>query len=244
MPGRDRLRGVTLLALLVCVLWTVAMSAEASAEASASATIQGRILDTGGAPVEGAEASLYQSADTRRPADFLSARTGSDGRYVLVVPAGSYWLVARVRVASRVGPLGPGDRHSGPPESVTTRAGSVVTKGLIVADLKEAARRYRQARVHEDYVPLHGRVLSAGGEPLADHYVVASRAPQSAGLPEYISGWTGADGRYTLYVLRGRAYVAVATRFPPTLPSLEMRELLIGDDDNEFDLSPGTSVIQ
>lgn len=229
--------------ILLVLLGSLCRVAPLSAEPSAGATIRGRILDIAGAPVQGAEASLYLSADSRRPADFLSSRTGADGRYSLSVPAGSYWIVARVRVASQVGPLGPGDQHSGPPESLSVRAGSLVTRDLVVADLKAAARRSRQTRVHEDYVRVYGRVLSPGGEPLADHYVIATRDPKDPRLPEYISGWTGGDGRYTLYALRGRASFAVAARFPPLLPSLEMREHLIGDDDNELDLSPGAALV-
>ena len=70
-----------------------------------SGRLAGVVTDLAEAPVTNAEVYLYRSANTRRPADYISPRTGSDGAYRLVVPAGNYWGVARIKEGERFGPL-------------------------------------------------------------------------------------------------------------------------------------------
>ncbi len=233
----NRLRSRLSPAVVIAALATLAtlFTLPLRAEAPRSATLRGRIADIDGKPVGGGEVYFYNNGDTRRPADFISPKTGPDGRYAAVVSPGKYWVVARVRKGGRYGPLKPGERHSGPPEEIELGAGEDFPLDFVVADLKETARRHRKTR--EDYFTVRGRILSRKGMPLADRYVVASRKKTPSRLPEFISAWTGADGRYILYIPRGRYWIAAASRFPPTLKEDAMGALEIGGDVHDFDIT-------
>jgi hypothetical protein len=84
-----------------------------TAGASTDFVLKGRILDAAGRSVEGGEVFVYDSVQTRRPADFISPKSDGEGLYRLVLPAGRYWVVARVRNSTKYGPLAFGGRHSG-----------------------------------------------------------------------------------------------------------------------------------
>jgi hypothetical protein len=72
--------------------------------------------------------------------------------------------------------------------------------------------------------------------PLADRYVVARRRRAAPGLPEFISGWTGPDGRYALHLPAGRYFVAAAARFPPALPAAALRPTVVHAAMRELDI--------
>src|SRR6185369_4937558 len=71
-------------------------------------TLQGVISGISGEPVKDAELYIYGTSNTRRPADFISPKTGSNGAYRLVLPKRAYWGVARIKKGERYGPLMPG----------------------------------------------------------------------------------------------------------------------------------------
>ncbi len=181
---------------------------------AAAAVIQGRVVDDQGRPVAGAVVSAYDSANVRRPADFASPPTGSDGAYRLVVPPGVYWLVATVRRAGgSAGPLQFGDRHSGDPVRLKVQAAAVKERDFTVLDLRSAARRY--AKKNEDLVTVTGQIVDGQGRPVAGAYVLADRRPQIRDFPQYLSGWTGTDGRFVLYLRPDTYRLAASLAWPP-----------------------------
>ncbi len=182
---------------------------------AATAVIQGRVVDDRGRPVAGAVVSAYDSEDVRRPADFASPPTGADGAYRLVVAPGTYWLVAVARRGGGpgVGPLQLGDRHSGEPLRLAVRPDAVKEHDFTVLDLQSAARRY--AKKNEDLVTVAGMVVDGRNRPVAGAYVLADRRPRIRDFPQYLSGWTGADGRFLLYLQPGEYHLAAATAWPP-----------------------------
>ncbi|HEY3360116.1 MAG TPA: carboxypeptidase-like regulatory domain-containing protein, partial [Polyangia bacterium] len=136
----------SLVALLIAAL-VAAPARPGRAAPPRPAAVTGRVVDPAGAPVAGAEVFFYASANTKRPADFISPPTGPDGRYAAALPAGRYWAVARVRRGGPgPGPLAPGDRHSGAPETIDVRAGARGMRDFVVADLREMVRRSRKTR--------------------------------------------------------------------------------------------------
>lgn len=204
------------------------------APASPSATVRGVIRDLEGRPVEGGEAYFYDDSDTRRPADFISSRSGADGRYRAVVPAGSYQVVARVRRGGRFGPLRAGDRHSGAPRPLKVREGAVADLDFVVAGLREAARR--RDKVRPDHFAVSGRVTSPKGAPLAERYVVARLPGAESVFPKHLSTWTDAAGRFSLYLPAGEYRLAVASRFPPSAALVEVRVLSVSGDVHDLDI--------
>lgn len=179
------------------------------------ATLEGKIFGVDGKPLEGAEVYLYNTSNVRRPGDFVSNKTGADGHYIVVVPSGQYWLVARWRIDGqvRLGPLSPRDRHSGEAKQVDFAANSKTTLDFTVANLMEMAMTATKKR--PDLLRLDGRVLDQQGRPVAMSYVMASNKDSALEVPEFISAWTNAQGNFALYVPSGTYYVGAAKKFPP-----------------------------
>ena len=175
--------------------------------------LRGHVTDADGNAVMGAEIFVYDSPDRRRPADFISARTGFDGSFSVTVPAGTYWVVARLRSVEKFGPLLPGDKHSGEPVEIAIAAGELYEQDFTVIDIREAARLVQNKR--EDYIKLRGRIIDGKGEPVRMFYAIAHSEGKVTGVPDYLSGWTDSRGSYTLYLLPGTYYIGYAAQFPP-----------------------------
>lgn len=68
------------------------------------AGVAGRVTDPEGAPVEGVRVHVYEHVQMSERPKFVSARTGPDGRYELLLPeGGTFYLCAR-------------DKYGGPPK--------------------------------------------------------------------------------------------------------------------------------
>ena len=182
-------------------------------KASARFVLQGRVLDAGGKPVEGGEVFVYDSARTRRPADFISPKTDGKGLYRIEIPAGKYWVVARVRNNERYGPLMTTGRHSGEAQEVEAVEGGESTLDFIVAEVREIARVHRTSG--EESRRVEGRILDKNNKPARDAYVFARREKNAMRLPDYISAWSDAEGRYTLYLPAGRYCLGASVAYPP-----------------------------
>jgi hypothetical protein len=110
--------------------------------------VRGRITDEKGAPVGGAFAIAYAGSDMKRLPRFASMISGSDGRYVLYLPAGGrYWLGARVHVKDAPVPGEPYAVFEGSPDHSCE-----VTQGRFTEGIELVLRPFKGA-----YKP--GRVL-------------------------------------------------------------------------------------
>ncbi len=186
----------------------------AAGAALQTALLSGRVLDVDDRPVAGAMVMVYDSDDVRRPADFTSPATGSDGAYQVTVPPGTYWVVAVQRKSGAAfGPLQLGDRHSGSPMKITLGAGAQKKRNFTVLDLRDAARA--QVKENSGLVTVRGRVVDGRGRPAAMAWVAADRRPRFRDFPEFISAWTDADGRFTLYLEPGRYHIGALRGWPP-----------------------------
>ncbi|HWR57264.1 MAG TPA: hypothetical protein VN328_00125 [Thermodesulfovibrionales bacterium] len=199
--------------------------------AAEKSDLKGKITDIEGKAVEGVKVFLYDSRDVRRPADFISAGTGSDGLFHVVAPSGKYWVVARMKKAEGYGPLMPGDKHSGEPLEIELGPGAKVSMDFVVADLKEAAGK----RVKEKggSVKITGRIVDEKGSPVIRAYAIANRNERTSEIPDYISAWADNEGRYTMYVPRGRYYVGAALTFPPGQDHLMSGEMVVDSDRSD-----------
>ena len=181
----------------------------------------GTVTDSAGRAVKDAEIFIYDSATIRRPADFITPRTGSDGIFSICLPSGEYWVVARVRKGDKFGPLLPGDRHSGEPAEIDPADDPKVTLDFTVADIREAAQTRPKTR--EDFFRLSGRVLDQDGKPVGNAYVFARNEAAAEKVPSYISSWTDERGEYVLFLPQGKHLVRGALQFPPE-PKVEGSE--------------------
>ncbi len=196
--------------------------------------LKGRISDVEGRAIEGARLFVYDSPAVRRPADFICGLTGKDGLFRLVLPPGKYWAVARIKKTEGYGPLMPGDKHSGEPAEIDLAAGREVNQDFIVADIREVRRIKTKDR--EGPVKITGRVLDEKGSPVAKGYAVANRTEKISGIPDYVSAWVDAEGRYALYLPPGKYYLGIAATFPPDQPLSLKGPVMLNADRSNLDI--------
>lgn len=176
--------------------------------------LQGRILDIDGGPVADGEVYIFDSPNVKRPADFISNRTGPDGSFRVQLPSGNYWGVAVLRRSgARFGPLAYGDKHSGDAAAFELGTGIRRHMDFVVVNLREAARRHKKKSA--DLVRVTGTIRDSAGRPAVMAYAMAHPMPQFGTLPAFISSWSEAGGSYTLYLEPGRYYLGAALGFPP-----------------------------
>lgn len=177
------------------------------------AVIRGKVSDVEGKAVEGAMVFVYDSPDVKRAANFISARTDKEGIYRMIVPAGRYWLIARTKNTEDYGPLMLKDRHSGDPIETDLASDREAETDFVVADLMEAMKMKREER--ERPVKITGRIIDEKGSPVSGAYAIAHRKKEISRVPDYLSAWADSDGRFTMYIPRGRYYIGFAVAFPP-----------------------------
>ncbi len=176
--------------------------------------LQGQVFDIDGGAVAEAEVYIFDSPDVKRPADFISNRTGPDGSFRVQLPPGNYWGVAVLRRSGgRFGPLAYGDKHSGEPIVFELGAGIRRHMDFVVVTLREAARRHQKKSA--ELIRITGTIRDGAGKPAPMAYAMAHPMPQFKTLPAYISSWGEAGGGYTLYLEPGRYYLGAALGFPP-----------------------------
>jgi hypothetical protein len=190
----------------------------------------GRVLDIDGRPVSGAEIFVYDSFTTRRPADFISARTGKDGSFRMTLPHQKFWAVARVRSNDKFGPLLPGDRHSGEPLPLEPGDTGELRQDFTVVDIREAVRLKQNIR--KDFIAVSGRIIDQSGKPVREAYVFAISGRTLREIPEYVSAWSGESGDYTLYLPPGRFFFGATMVFPPLPETAANRELVLKPGNN------------
>jgi hypothetical protein len=181
--------------------------------ASDQAMLRGTITDVDGKPIAGARVFAYDDADIRRPANFMSDPSDAQGAYRMVLSAGRYRFVARLKKGAEFGPLLPGDKHSGDPVELDVAPGAESELNFTLADLKDA-RRVR-AKSEERPITISGRILNEQGKPLSRAYAIAHRGRTIENIPDFVSAWADAEGRYSLTLPAGTYFIGCALTFPP-----------------------------
>ena len=204
------------------------------ADALEKAVFRGYVLDVKGNTVQGAEIYLYDSPDTRRSADFISAKTDDEGRFSISMPQGKYWAVARFGQGEDYGLLIPGNRHSGAPVEVDIEWSGAFEQNFTVMDIIESARLIQKIR--QGYFIIKGKIADKNGVPVSNVYVFANRGMDMREIPDYISAWTNEKGKYRLYMPEGRYYVGYAREFPPGLQNKMLVEINVEQDREGFDI--------
>ncbi|MDD2364839.1 MAG: carboxypeptidase regulatory-like domain-containing protein [Desulfuromonadaceae bacterium] len=180
--------------------------------AASSNLLKATVENLEGTPVKGAKLFLYDSPNVRRPADFISNLSDAEGRFQLVLPPVQYWAVARFKEDGKYGPLLPGDKHSGDPLVIDMTDGEVYAD-FVIADIRELAEKKRAAAT--DSLRLKGHILDAKGQPVANAYVYANRSKDFTEFPDFISSWSGDDGKYEIYLPAEKIYfMSVSRSFP------------------------------
>ncbi len=163
----------------------------------------GGFVVSGGAPVAGAFVSAYLKPEGgfRDMGFAASAPSGVDGGYVLDLPPGRYYLVARKRAAGGVaGPLRKGDffgYYAANP--VTVAPGRVARADIPVTTIRlRNAPAYSGDSAAAAYV--EGRIVGRDGKPRAGVYAALYTNPDLLNRPLFMSDVTGPGGGYRLPV--------------------------------------------
>ena len=198
--------------------------------------LKAKVSDIDGRPLEGAKLFLYDSTNVRRPAQFISSLSDRAGRMQIVLPPGKYWVVARFKSDGTYGPLLPGDKHSGEPLEVDLSS-SGLDVDFFVSDIREIGQKKRSSAAES--WRLKGRVIDTHGAPVTGVFVFASITKEFNEFPDFISAWTGEDGRYELFLPQaGKYLVGVSRHFPlkPQAGILKPFEIEFGKIDNARDI--------
>jgi hypothetical protein len=221
--------------LLITVFFFLLLWAPAGVLAEEDFVFRGQIVDTANKPVVGAEVYVFDSAKVKRPADFISNRTGDDGYFRVELPPGHYWTMAIMRVSgASFGPLGKDDKHSGEPIEIDSAGKTELSKDFTVMDLREAARANQKRS--ETVIKISGRILKDDGLPVEMAYVLADSQRKFGEMPQYLSTWTEMDGRYVLFLPKGKFFIGASKDFPPESDYLLPKEVDFVSDTEGVDL--------
>ena len=179
--------------------------------------IKSTVVDVEGNPVKGAYIFFYDSPDTKRAVDLVSPVTDKKGYCQKEVPAGTYWVVARLKREGDfdMGPLMIEDKVSAEPLEITVTSGEKHDLKFIVLDLLDTIRTSTKKR--QDLNKVSGQVVNENGEPVKKVFVFANRHDKKVLMPRYFSAWTRDDGSYTIYLPEGKYYLGVSDEFAPEL---------------------------
>lgn len=174
--------------------------------------VAGRLLHDG-QPLAGAMVQVYTDLSSRLKGMgyAMAGPTDVDGYFEVELPAGTYYLLARLRQGrdGMAGPLRAGDFIGylpGNPLRVEEGQVSSVTIPMLVVPEKVdqlAATLFGQTAVQ-------GRVLRRDGSPAAGVRAVLYDDPQMLNRPLYVSQPTAADGSYSLSFPHGGTYYLAA----------------------------------
>lgn len=220
--------------LVFSLIFAFQFSCNGEAMAVKTSLLKGKVTDFEGRPVGDAVIFIYQSTNTRRQPDFVSPKSDKEGRFIIALPPGRYWAVARVKKDEEMGPVLSGGKHSGEPAEIDMTGMGDFEKDFVVADIREVARM--SARTRQDAVRIAGRILESNGKPVRMAYAVANRSDNLSAVPDYLSGWTDETGYYALYLPRGKYYIGAAATFPPGEGNLPFREMIIEGDKKDLDI--------
>ncbi|TYO96821.1 carboxypeptidase family protein [Geothermobacter ehrlichii] len=164
---------------------------------------RGRVVDRQGRPAAGAWVYAYRSdrGGLRGPADY-AARVAADGRYELDLPAGRFWLVARLRRAG-AGDSGPPRRGDAwapwPRNPLQVRPGRVAVADFVLMPVVQP-NILRQGSLVSGDTGFAGRLIDERGRPVAGAFALAYRGRDMHRMPDFTSPPAADDGRFRLFV--------------------------------------------
>lgn len=176
-----------------------------------SGGIAGQVLHEG-KPVGNAVIFVYPdlSAQLKGFGLGMSAPTDEQGLFELSLPAGRYYLVARVRHGgSLAGPLQSGDLFGFlPGNPVVVETGAVVRVALPVIAVPEKISRHAATMFGQ--TRLSGRIVDREGQPLAGLQALLYADDAMLNRPLYVSQPTGPDGLFQLSFPVGGSFFLAA----------------------------------
>lgn len=186
-------------------------TASFEAEASIDSGVVGRVtLD--GKPVAGAVVFVYPDLNNELKGFGLgmAAPTASDGIFELPLSAGTYYLVARVRLGGGfAGPLKAGDLFGyAPLNPLVLKEGEVARVNLPVIEVPEKVARHAASLFGNTRIS--GRIVDVEGKPMAGIKALLYADSTMLDRPLYVSQPSGQDGTFVLSFPQGGTYYLAA----------------------------------
>jgi len=166
-----------------------------------------------GAPLSGAVVYAYTdlSSNLKGMGYTVSSPSDEDGRYELPLPAGTYYLLARLRQGGgmAMGPLRSGDYIGYAPENpVRVTSGRVSLLSIPVLEVPEKIDLLSSSLFGQ--TSLRGRILDQAGQPVTGVRAVLYSDAQMFNRPGYVSQPTDAQGVFVLSFPHGGTYYLAA----------------------------------
>ena len=213
---RNKTRGTLLVPLVVLLFMSAGCQTlsesmpETARTASDGPGISGRVVLKGtGQPVQGTHIYAYTdySKNLIGVADHVSKGSSQDGSYLLKLPPGEYYIVARKRVSgANYGPIVTGDLYDHRFEQQILK---IAESGMLEKDFeleKLSEPMFFQVFTEgqrKTLTGVRGRVFDEEGEAVQGAFATAYRTSDMKRLPDFVSTLTGDDGSFTLYLPTG-----------------------------------------
>jgi hypothetical protein len=174
--------------------------------------VSGFILHDG-IPLPGAVVYAYTdlSSNLKGMGYTVSSPSDAEGRYELPLPAGTYYLLARMRQGGgmAMGPLRSGDYIGyAPTNPVRVTSDRVALLSIPVLEVPEKIDLLSSSLFGQ--TSLRGRILDQAGQPVAGVRAVLYSDPQMFNRPGYVSQPTDEQGVFVLSFPHGGTYYLAA----------------------------------
>jgi len=206
------------------------------------AGIQGWVFSDG-VPVEGAVVAVYLDSmeGFRGPPYDLSVPSDAEGHYVLKIPPGTYFLMARKRRTGQgyVGPLLKGDQTTYYAHNpVTLRQGEEMVVNLELTAVNRP-RGEGSLSLGEPII-LEGVVTNEAGDPVPGVRACLYAKSAMIGRPDFISSPTDDKGRYRLEASKtGTFYLAGRSKIGGPPETGELMGYYAGSEDHAVRINWG-----
>jgi hypothetical protein len=230
-----------LLLLLILILLSSSCAGPDTTDWS-GITIEGKLVDDGGHPVEGAHVYAYSQgkSNTLGPAEGMSEPTGADGAYILVLPEGVYTLVARRRMSGSIsGPLRNGDMSGQMSKPIQTGPGDRTGVNITLTVFRQGSDGDPN-RILNTYTRIKGMVTDPDGKVMDGTHVFAYRGAFRSDPPDILSPASGLDGQFEISLPGGGFYTIGARTGLRGKPRPEDSIGFWGGKDQQWDIKEGT----
>ncbi len=220
---------------------------EPSGGDGATGSIAGTLTHQG-EPLPGARASLYTGGEDnfRGQVHSLAPPTGKSGAFRIDgLPPGRYFLIARKRASGlNAGPIGDGDYFGYFPENPVEVRGGMIARVSFPLGSKAGEIGRDDDLFHESANQVRGRIVDAGGHPVAGAHAFAYREKSMTGnRPAVISRETGPDGLFVLFLDGGGTwYVGARTGYGEAPAPGELHGRYQGTPDHSVMVGDGSTV--
>jgi hypothetical protein len=174
-------------------------------------TVTGKLLDHRGNPVSAAYVYAYsESTNTQGPADAMAEPSEAGGTYILILPEGTFTLVARKRQSGSIsGPLRTGDLygqfseplHGGPGD----RAEADITLNVFRQGVEGDPNRILSTETR-----IRGIIVDISGANVPGAFVFAYKGSFRQDPPDFMAPPSDGEGRFEISLPGGGLYTVGA----------------------------------